>query len=133
MHALGDPPQALRSVVDRIHARHDGQEHLRRTNVARRLLTPNVLLAGLQGKSAGRLPRDIFGHSNDASRLLAGSGQEVQPASAYRQWSGGDSPARRRTLTVRGRTNGKWRDTWPSPPLPPWPRPGARRWLRASR
>ena len=70
MHALGNPPQALRPVVDRIHACHDGQEHLRRANVARRLLTPDVLFAGLQRKPVGRLPRDIFGHANNASRHL---------------------------------------------------------------
>ena len=67
---LGNPPQALRPMVDRIHACHDGQEDLRRTNVARRLLTPDVLFAGLQGESVGKLPRNILGHANDASRHL---------------------------------------------------------------
>src|SRR4051812_10799448 len=71
MNALGDPPQPFRSMVDRIHTRHDGQEHLRRTNVARRLFTSDVLFAGLQRKTVGRLACDILGHSDDAPRHLA--------------------------------------------------------------
>src|SRR6185295_16061307 len=61
-----------------------------------------------------------------ASVLRAASCRVVQLASASPQWSGGDSLARRRTLFVRGRTNEKRRDTWPSPPLPPWPHLGVK-------
>ena len=46
--ALGDGPQAVRPVVDRIHARDDREQDLRRADVAGRLLTADVLLAGLQ-------------------------------------------------------------------------------------
>src|SRR5512141_1890459 len=70
MHALSNPPQTLRSMVDRIHTCHNGQEHLRRTNVARRLFTSDVLFAGLQRKPVGRLARDILGYPDDASRHL---------------------------------------------------------------
>ena len=46
--ALRDAAQALGAVVDRVHARHDGEQHLRRADVAGRLLAADVLLAGLQ-------------------------------------------------------------------------------------
>src|SRR5438270_11514125 len=70
MYALANSPQAFRPVVDRIHARHDRQKYLRRTKIAGRLLTPNVLFAGLQGEPVGRFTRDILGHPDDAARHL---------------------------------------------------------------
>ncbi len=51
--ALGDRPQAVRAVVDGVHRGHDGEQHLRGADVARRLLAPDVLLAGLQGQPVG--------------------------------------------------------------------------------
>ena len=56
MHALRDPPQSFRPVVHRVHAGHHGQQYLGRADVARRLVTADVLLARLQGQPVGRLP-----------------------------------------------------------------------------
>ncbi len=50
VHPLGDRPQAGRPVVDRVHRRHHGQQHLGGADVRRRLLAADVLLAGLQGE-----------------------------------------------------------------------------------
>ena len=46
--ALGDALEAARAVVDGEHGGHVRQQGLRRANVARRLVAPDVLLARLQ-------------------------------------------------------------------------------------
>jgi Pyruvate/2-oxoacid:ferredoxin oxidoreductase gamma subunit len=46
---LGEP---VRTVVDGIHAGHDGEEHLRGADIRGRLLAPDVLFAGLEGEAA---------------------------------------------------------------------------------
>ena len=51
MHALGDRAQAARAVIDGVHRRDDGEKNLRRANVARRFVAPDVLLARLQSES----------------------------------------------------------------------------------
>src|SRR5690348_10391465 len=70
MNPFGNPTQALWPVIDRIHARHDGQEHLSCADVARGLFPPDVLLAGLQRESVGDTSRPIFGDADDAPRYL---------------------------------------------------------------
>src|SRR5687768_11395646 len=53
MHASSDPPQTFRTMEYRIHRRHDGKQHLRRADIARRLLTADMLLPSLQRETIG--------------------------------------------------------------------------------
>ena len=55
----GDRPEPRRAVVDGVHARHHGEQHLRCADVGRRLLAPDVLLPGLQGQPVGRRPHGV--------------------------------------------------------------------------
>ncbi len=48
VHPLGDLPQPVRPVVGAVERRDDGEQGLRRADVARRLLAPDVLLPRLQ-------------------------------------------------------------------------------------
>ena len=48
VHPLRDPAEAAGAVIDGVHARHHRQQHLRGADVARRLVAPDVLLAGLE-------------------------------------------------------------------------------------
>ena len=67
-----DPPrdgaQALRPVIDGVHARHDGEQHLGGTDVAGGLFAPNVLLAGLQRQAVSGTPARIDGLADEAAR-----------------------------------------------------------------
>ncbi len=62
VHPLRDFAQPARSMVNGIHRGHHRQENLRGADVTRRLVAPNVLLAGLEREavagSAGRILRD---------------------------------------------------------------------------
>ena len=69
--ALRDFLQAFRSVVDRVHGSHIGQQRLRGTNVGGRTLAANVLLAGLESQAVGRAAGGILGHAHDAAGHLA--------------------------------------------------------------
>ena len=51
MNALRDGAQPARAMVNRVHRRDDGKENLRRTDVTRRFVAPDVLLARLQRES----------------------------------------------------------------------------------
>ena len=55
MHGGCDRVEPVTAVIDRIEARDDGRENLRRADVARRLLAPDVLFACLQ-REAIRAP-----------------------------------------------------------------------------
>ena len=55
MDALGDRGEPVGAVVDRVHAGHHGEQHLRGADVAGRLLPADVLLAGLQREPVGRV------------------------------------------------------------------------------
>ncbi len=61
-HARGDALQPLRAVPHRIHAGHDGEQHLRGADVRGRLLAADVLFARLQREAhrrrAGGIDRD---------------------------------------------------------------------------
>ena len=62
MHATSDALQTLRPVVHGVEARNHREQHLRGTDVARRLLAADVLLARLEREpqrgSSGRVDRD---------------------------------------------------------------------------
>ena len=77
MHALGDGLQPHRSVVDGVCRGHDRKQHLRRADVARRLLAPDVLLPRLQREPVSRFPLAVERHADQAARdhalvLIAG-------------------------------------------------------------
>ena len=57
--ASGDGPESVRAVVDGVHAGHDGQQHLGGADVGGRLVTADVLLAGLQSQAIGRPPLGV--------------------------------------------------------------------------
>ena len=88
--AARDPPQALGAVVDRVHRGHDGEQHLRRADVARGLVAADVLLAGLQGQPEGGPALGVLRHAHDPPRqvalvlLLRGEERGVRPAVAHR-------------------------------------------------
>ena len=67
VHLLGDVPEPLGPVVHGVHRRDDRQEHLRRADVRGRLLTPDVLLTGLQGQSVRGATGGVDGHADEAS------------------------------------------------------------------
>src|SRR3989454_2243909 len=71
VHALRDPLQSFRPVVYRVHAGHHGQQYLGRADVARRLVTADVLLARLQSQPVGRLPVGVARQAHDAAWQLA--------------------------------------------------------------
>ena len=83
-------PQALRPVIDGIHRRHDGQQRLRRADVAGGFLAADVLLARLQGQAQGRPAVRVLGNADDAARDLAlvrfacGEKRRVRPAVTQR-------------------------------------------------
>ena len=90
VHASRDLPQAVRAVVDRVHRGHDGQQHLRGADVARRLVAADVLLAGLQRQPEGRPALGVLRDAHDPPRqvplvlLLRGEEGGVRPAVAHR-------------------------------------------------
>ncbi len=66
--ALGHLPDALRPVVDGEHGGDDGEEHLCRADVARRLLAADVLLARLQRHAQRTVALGIDRDADDAAR-----------------------------------------------------------------
>ncbi len=67
MHVLGDGPQPVGAVVDRVHRGHVGEEGLRRADVRGRLLAADVLLAGLERHPEGRVAVAVSGEADDAA------------------------------------------------------------------
>ena len=63
----GDGAQAFWSVVDRIHTRHDGEQHLRRADIAGGLFAADVLFAGLQRHAEGFFATGIARNADDAA------------------------------------------------------------------
>ena len=123
--------QPVGPVVDRVHRRHDGQQHLRGADVGGRLLPADVLLTGLQreperggavrvvghpDQPAGELPLDLGAHRDEPrvrtaeperhAEPLRGADRDVRADLAGRA-AAGSGPA------------GRWRPR-------PWPRAGAR-------
>ena len=58
-------------VVDRVHARHHGRQHLRGADVRRRLLAPDVLLARLQRQPVGRRAVRVDADADQPARQRA--------------------------------------------------------------
>lgn len=67
---LRDRGQPLGAVVDRVHARHHGEEDLGRADVAGGLLPADVLLAGLQRQPVGGGAVGVDGHADEPSGKL---------------------------------------------------------------
>ena len=64
---LGDRPQTVGPVVDRVHRSDDREERLRRADVARRLLAADVLLTGLQRETVGGVAVGVDAHPDEAA------------------------------------------------------------------
>ena len=71
VHAPRDVRQPFGSVPHRVHPRHHRQQHLRRADVARRLLATDVLLPRPQRHAQRRLPLGVPRDPNDPSRHQA--------------------------------------------------------------
>ncbi len=69
--APGDGPQPVGTVVDGVHAGHDGQEHLRGADVAGGLLAADVLLAGLEREAVGAVAVGVDGDAHEAAGQTA--------------------------------------------------------------
>ena len=88
--ALGDPLQAGRAVVDRVHARDHRRQDLRRADVRRRPLAPDVLLARLQREPvrglAVRVDADADEPPGQAALVVVAAGEVagVRAAAAHR-------------------------------------------------
>ena len=90
MHAPGNAKQALGAVIDRVHARHHGEQHLRRAHVTGGLLATDMLLAGLQGHAQRRLAVRVTRHTDNTTRQqaleLIARGKERRVRSAESHW-----------------------------------------------
>ena len=62
--AARDGAQPLGAVVDGVHRRHDGEQHLGGADVGGRLVAADVLLAGLQRQAVRRTPLGVDGHAD---------------------------------------------------------------------
>src|SRR3954466_7188787 len=71
MYFLRDCANGLGTVIDRVHARDDGEERLRGADVARRALAADVLLACLQGHAERGLLVGVLADADDAAGHLA--------------------------------------------------------------
>ncbi len=67
MDVARDLDEPLGAVIDRIHRRDHGEQHLRGADVGGRLLAADVLLAGLQCEAVGRHPARVDGEADDAA------------------------------------------------------------------
>src|SRR5437588_8596578 len=67
MNALGDCAQSARSMIHGIHRRDDGEKNLRRANVTRRFVAPNVLLARLQREPVSGPAFDVVRNANEST------------------------------------------------------------------
>ena len=65
MHRLRDGLDAVGAVIDRIHRSNDSQQRLRGADVRVRLLTPDMLLAGLQRQAVGLVAAAVDRHTDD--------------------------------------------------------------------
>ena len=89
VHGGRDGGQPARAVVDRVHARGDRQQHLRRADVGGRLLPPDVLFAGLQREPVRlrpvRVPGDTDQPSGQRALQLGPDGDEPRMRTAVEQ------------------------------------------------
>ncbi len=66
-----DRAKSVWAVVDRVHARHDREQRLGRTDVTRRAVAADVLLAGLQRQAISHAAFSVFGDADEATGHLA--------------------------------------------------------------
>ena len=66
-----DPGQAAGAVIDGVHGCHHRQQHLRGTDIARRLLAPDVLFARLQREAVRGIAVGVLRDANQAARQLS--------------------------------------------------------------
>ena len=71
MNALGDCAQTGRSVIDGVHRRNDREQNLRSTNVTRRFVAADVLLARLQRESIRGAALGIVRNTDQSSWHMA--------------------------------------------------------------
>ena len=79
----GDRAQPVRAVVDGVHRRHHGQQHLGGADVGGRLVAADVLLAGLQREPVRRTPGRRRPRRRPAGRAGAARGPartDMKPA-----------------------------------------------------
>jgi hypothetical protein len=69
VHAPGDRRQARRAVIDRVHGGHHREQHLRRADVRRRLLAPDVLLARLQREPVRGIAEGVYRHADEPAGI----------------------------------------------------------------
>ena len=67
VHGPCDMAQAFGAVIDRVHRRDHGEQHLRGADVRGRLLAADVLFAGLQREAIGRRAARIHRQADDAA------------------------------------------------------------------
>ena len=90
MGPLRNAREPLRPVIDRVHAGDDAEQHLRRADVAGRLLAPDVLLAGLEREPQRLPPAAVHRNADDPPRhgaavlLVGGEIGGVRPAVTQR-------------------------------------------------
>ncbi len=88
-HPLGDAAQPVGPVVDPVHARHDGEQHLGGADVRGGLVAADVLLPGLQREAVGGAAVGVARDSDEAAGHLAletfahGEIAGVRPAEAH--------------------------------------------------
>ncbi len=70
-HPLRDLAQARRSVIDRVHRRHDRQQHLGGADVGRGLVPADMLFAGAEGEPQGGPALRILRDADEAAGHLA--------------------------------------------------------------
>ena len=84
-----DRGEPVGTVVDGVHRRHDGQQHLGGADVGGRLVATDVLLAGLQGEPVGRPPlgvdRDADQPTGQVSLESGGHRHEARVRAAVEQ------------------------------------------------
>src|SRR5205814_701333 len=71
MDLLSDLPNSVRTVVDRVHARHNGKQHLGCTDIAGCFVPADMLFARLQCKAYRGPPFRVLGNADDSPRNLA--------------------------------------------------------------
>ena len=67
VYPLGNGAKPVRPMIRRIHAGHNGGQHLRRANIGGRPGPPNVLLARLKRHSQGRIAVRVHRQTDNAS------------------------------------------------------------------
>lgn len=74
-----DGPQPFRAVVDRVHPGHDGEQHLRGTDIAGGLLAADVLLTGLERQPVRLVAVGVHGDPDEAGPAGCARTSPVRP------------------------------------------------------